>query len=127
MAIERDLADVRGRSLATAHNGLVYAVAYDPDAAHGVAAQTRNALAFLADRLEAFGAGRSGLLQVTIYLHDMADKPAMDDVWCEWIGPSTNWPQRACVGADLGDAGRTLIEIVVIAAQDQGEAQSQKR
>jgi hypothetical protein len=37
----------------------------------------------------------------------------MDPVWCTWIGPEENWPQRACVGADLDD--RYLIEIVVIA------------
>ena len=43
-------------------------------------------------------------------------KTEMDEVWCEWIGHRNNWPQRACVGADLGD-DVTLIEIVVIAAQ----------
>ena len=43
-------------------------------------------------------------------------KPEMDEIWCEWIGPPENWPQRACVGADLGD-DVSLIEAVVIAAQ----------
>ena len=43
----------------------------------------------------------------------MKSKEQMDQVWCEWIGPKENWPQRACVGADL--AGNDLIEIVVTA------------
>ncbi|MCF2870470.1 RidA family protein [Octadecabacter sp. G9-8] len=117
MTIEREPADIAGRSLTTAHNGVVYAVAYDPAAADGIVAQTQNALAFLDDRLAGFGASKAGLLQVTIYLHDMANKGEMDRVWTAWIGPQDNWPQRACVGADLGDRGTTLIEIVAIAAQ----------
>lgn len=116
-SIERTIGPVQGRSLAVAHGGTVYAVAYDPDAADGIAAQTRNALAFLDARLAELGSGKAGLLQVTIYLQDMTMKQAMDVVWCDWVGPPDNWPQRACVGANLGDGGVSLIEIVAIAAQ----------
>lgn len=119
-SIQRTTAPVHGRSLAVAHGGCVYAVAYDPAAAQGIAAQTEHALAFLEVRLAEHGSDKTGLLQVTIYLHDMSMKPAMDVVWCDWIGPPDTWPQRACVGADLGDSGKTLIEIVVIAAQHAG-------
>ncbi|KIC49287.1 hypothetical protein RA29_15635 [Tateyamaria sp. ANG-S1] len=115
--MQRWHAPARGRSLAVAHGGLVYAVAYDPDAAQGIAAQTTNALAFLNDRLAEAGSDKSRLLQVTIYLQDMTMKREMDVVWTEWIGPPENWPQRACMGADIGDNGTTLIEIVAIAAQ----------
>ena len=59
------------------------------------------------------GSGKSGLLQATVYLSDIATKPEMDTIWREWIGPEENWPQRACVGAGL-DTGY-LIEVVVIA------------
>ncbi len=117
VTIRRELAPVAGRSLTVDHGGLVYAVAYDPAAADGIAAQTVNTLAFLEERLTKAGSGKSGLLQVTIYLHDMDMKAEMDVVWTEWIGPQENWPQRACVGADLGDGGASLIEIVAIAAQ----------
>ena len=48
-------------------------------------------------------------------------KPEMDKVWCEWIGSEENLPQRACVGADLGDT-KTLIEITAIAAQSENFA-----
>jgi len=54
------------------------------------------------------------LLQATVYLRDMSMKADMDAVWCAWIGGEENWPQRACVGADL--AGDDLVEIVVTAA-----------
>lgn len=114
--ITRTLAPVRGRSLAVAHDGRAYVAAYDPDASEGIVAQTRAALAFLDAQLASVGAAKSGLLQVTIYLQNMTHKAAMDEVWCDWIGPSSNWPQRACMGADIGDGGVTLIEIVAIAA-----------
>ncbi|WP_166418938.1 RidA family protein [Cochlodiniinecator piscidefendens] len=113
--IERIIAPTNGRSLASVYAGLVYAVAYDPMAADGIKAQTYNALAFLDQRLSELGSEKSALLQVTIYLDDMSLKTEMDEVWCEWIGPKENWPQRACVGVDLGDEGKTLIEIVVTA------------
>jgi len=52
---------------------------------------------------------------VQIFLADLSQKAAMDEVWNDWIGPDwQNWPQRACVGAPL--AGDTLVEIVITAA-----------
>ncbi|MGX9356240.1 Rid family hydrolase [Roseobacteraceae bacterium S113] len=114
--IDRVRGEAPGRVLARAHAGLVYAVAYDPLPADGIEAQTRNALAFLDNTLADLGADRGGLLQVTVYLAHMSDKAAMDAVFLNWIGPEENWPQRACIGVDLGSRG-DLIEIVVIAAQ----------
>ena len=51
----------------------------------------------------------------SVHLSDIAGKAEMDAVWCEWIGPPANWPQRACVQAAL--APGTLVEITVIAAR----------
>jgi enamine deaminase RidA (YjgF/YER057c/UK114 family) len=70
-------------------------------------------LAALDKNLEDAGSDKTRLLQATVYLNDMATKADMDAVWCDWIGDSENWPQRACVGADL--AGDDLVEIVVTA------------
>lgn len=95
------------------HGGLVYAVATDTTSAAGITEQTRRALAALDKNLEDAGSDKSRLLQATVYLRDMAAKPEMDAVWCDWIGGAGNWPQRACVGADL--AGDDLVEIVVTA------------
>ncbi|WP_299701568.1 Rid family hydrolase [uncultured Tateyamaria sp.] len=118
MNIKRILSNAKGRSDAVAFNGMAFVVAYDPDAAHGIVAQTRNSLSFLETKLSEVDSGKDALLQVTVFLSDMSMKPEMDRVWCEWIGSEVNWPQRACVGADLGD-DVTLIEITVIAAQSE--------
>ena len=79
-----------------------------------LAEQTRNTLCELDRVLAKAGSGKAGLLQATVYLSDISSKPNMDAVWCEWIGPEENWPQRACIGVELED--RYLIEVVVIAA-----------
>ncbi len=105
--------DAPGRCAAVQSDGLVYAVATDPQCADGIVAQTRNALDELDKVLAKAGSGKAGLVQATVYLSDVSEKPQMDDVWCDWIGPQDNWPQRACIGVDL-DAG-WLIEIVVTA------------
>ena len=113
MTITRIAGASRGRSRAVVHGGLVYAVATDTTSSAGMAEQTRRALAALDKNLEDAGSDKSRLLQATVYLRDMAAKPEMDAVWCDWIGGAENWPQRACVGADL--AGADLVEIVVTA------------
>ena len=113
MTITRIAGASRGRSRAVAHNGLVYAVATDTTSAAGITEQTRRCLEALNEALADAGSDKSRLLQATVYLRDMATKAEMDAVWCDWIGGAENWPQRACVGADL--AGADLIEIVVTA------------
>lgn len=102
-----------GRSKAVASDGLVYAVATDPVLAPDIRAQTKNTLAELERVLESAGSGKPGLLQATVYLKDVKQKQALDEIWIDWIGPEDNWPQRACVGVDLDEG--CLIEVVVIA------------
>ena len=112
--IERLPGSAKGRSRATVHNGLVYAVATDPASAKTVAEQTRNTLAALQKTLVEAGSGKDRIVQATVYLRDMATKAEMDEVWCDWIGPEENWPQRACIGTDLAEEDR--VEIVLVAA-----------
>ena len=114
MTIERIQGSAKGRARATRYGGLVYAVATDPESAPGIAAQTRNTLALLEKNLVDGGSDKTRIVQATVYLTDMNNKDAMDEVWCEWIGGPENWPQRACVGTGL--AGKTLVEIVAVAA-----------
>ena len=115
MQIKRFPEGRQGRCAAVVAGGLVYAVAVDPSESDGIAAQTRNALAEIDRVLALAGSGKSGLLQATVYLNDMSHKSVMNDIWCDWIGPQDNWPQRACVGATLADGH--LIEVVVTAIQ----------
>ncbi len=103
----------KGRCSAVVSGGLVYAVATDPLCAEGIAEQTRNTLHELDRVLTKAGSGKAGLVQATVYLSDISSKSEMDAVWCAWIGPEENWPQRACIGVEL--EGRCLIEIVVVA------------
>ncbi|MEP0943443.1 MAG: RidA family protein [Rhizobiaceae bacterium] len=116
VSLRRIPSQAQGRSDAVAYNGIAYVVAYDPKAAEGIAAQTENCLRFLDGKLSEVGSAKEMLLQVTVFLSDMSMKREMDRVWCDWIGPEENWPQRACVGADLGD-DTCLIEITATAAQ----------
>lgn len=114
--IERWQAEAAGRCRSTAWRDLVFSVATAENAGPSVAEQTRRSLATLQRNLEDAGSDRSRLLSATVYLSDIATKAEMDRVWCEWIGPSSNWPQRACVQAAL--APGTLVEITVIAARN---------
>lgn len=114
MSITRLAGTARGRSRASICGGLVYAVATDAHSAPSVAEQTRNTLAALAATLEEAGSGKDRIVQATVYLRDMATKAEMDAVWCDWIGPPENWPQRACIGTDLAEDDR--VEIVLVAA-----------
>ncbi|WP_299503635.1 RidA family protein [uncultured Roseobacter sp.] len=113
--IQRIHGPAKGRSTVSIFSGLVFAVAYDPDMTADIVDQTRNTLAFLDKHLVDAGSDKSAILQATVYLCDMSMKPKMDTVWEEWIGPPENWPQRACVGSDLGEG--SLIEVVVTAVQ----------
>ena len=112
--IERWAGDARGRCRATAWRDLVFTVATAPGAS--VAEQTRNSLAAIDRNLADAGSARTRLLSATVFLTDIANKAEMDAVWCDWIGPADNWPQRACVQAQL--APGTLVEITIIAARE---------
>ena len=114
MTIKRVPGDYPGRSRATINNGLVYTVGTDIDSSPTVASQTRRILSDLEAVLDEAGSGKDCIVQATVYLRDMATKPEMDAVWCEWIGPAENWPQRACIGTDLAEEDK--VEIVLVAA-----------
>jgi enamine deaminase RidA (YjgF/YER057c/UK114 family) len=112
--IERVRGDYPGRSRASIHNGLIYTVGTDIASSPTVAEQTRRILSDLESVLDAAGSGKDKIVQATVYLRDMTTKPEMDAVWCDWIGPPENWPQRACIGTDLAEDDR--VEIVLVAA-----------
>lgn len=111
--VKRFPVEGKGRCSAVVSDGLVYAVATDPACAEGIAEQTRGTLQELDAVLDKAGSAKTQLIQATVYLSDISSKPDMDAVWCEWIGPEQNWPQRACVGAALDEG--YLIEVVVVA------------
>ena len=91
--IERWQGDAKGRSRATAWRDLVFTVATAPGPT--VAGQTRASLAQISANLVEAGTDHTRLLSATVYLTNIANKAQMDAAWCEWIGDSANWPQRA--------------------------------
>lgn len=76
--------------------------------------QTRSVLSQIDTLLAEAGASKSDLLSVTVYLPNIADFAAMNEVYDAWIDPA-NPPARACVEARLA-APDLRIEIVAVAA-----------
>ena len=103
-------------SKAVEHNGTVYiAGTTAADRSVGMKEQTAQILATIDGLLAKCGTNKSKLLSATIYISDMAQKPAMNEAWLAWIDLK-NPPTRACVTAELGTP-TTLVEIVVTAAK----------
>lgn len=98
------------------HNGTLYlAGLVAEDLSRDIAGQSHDVLRQLAAVLDAHGSDMTRVLQVTIYLADLADKPGFDAVWKQTFAPEY-LPARACFAtADLGP--RVLLEMVVIAAK----------
>ncbi len=111
--IERYPGPATGRTKTSAYGDLVYTVWVSPDPDADITEQTRRTLDAIQDNLVEAGSDKTRLLSVTVYITDMANKPAMDVVWNEWIGGDTeHWPQRACV--QVGLAADTLVEVVAV-------------
>jgi enamine deaminase RidA (YjgF/YER057c/UK114 family) len=101
---------------AVVHGSTVYLagqVASDPSA--DVKAQTRDILAQIDRLLGGLGSSKQRLLSATIYLADMADYAAMNEVWDAWV-PASDLPARATVQARLAKP-EYRIEIQAIAAR----------
>ena len=102
-------------SQATATDTTVYLCGLTADGKDkDVQAQTREVLAKIDKCLKHFGTDKSKLLSAVIYLDDLRRKPAMNEVWKEWLGDLKR-PARACIGVQL-ELG-TQVEIMVVAAR----------
>ena len=72
-------------------------VADDRDA--DMATQTRQVLASIDRLLREVGSDKSRLLSATIYLPDMADFPALNAIWEEWVVPDREASAQYTVGS----------------------------
>lgn len=116
--IERKRGGARGRNKSSAYKDLVWTVATSSDTSLSIKGQTRLTLDMIDANLAELGSDKHSMISVQVFIANMADKPAMDEVWCEWIGEDpSHWPQRACLGVDL--AGDDLIEVVVTALRTE--------
>jgi len=103
-------------SEAAIFNGVVYLAGMVPEGdASDIRGQTANVLAQVDQRLAEAGSDKTRILRAQIYLADIADIAAMNEVWDAWV-PAGHAPPRATVQAALAQP-RWKIEIVVTAAQ----------
>jgi len=97
------------------HNGVCYlAGQVAADDKQDIAGQTRQVLAAIDALLARAGSDKSRLLMVQIFIADLADFPAMNEVWEAWL-PAGSAPPRATVQAALARPG-WKVEMVVTAA-----------
>ena len=82
------------------------------DTAQDVRGQTRDVLEQLDALLEQHGTDKTRLLQAQIWLADIADRAALNEVWSAWL-PQGGAPARACVQAVLADPAYR-VEIMLI-------------
>jgi enamine deaminase RidA (YjgF/YER057c/UK114 family) len=85
------------------------------DANKDIKGQTAEVLAQIDDILEHHGTDKTRLLQAQIWVKDIRDREALNEVWVDWL-PADGAPARACVQADLANP-RLLVEIMVTACK----------
>ncbi len=101
-------------SQAVIHNGTVYLAGQVGTPGADVASQTRDCLDAIDALLEEAGTNKSKLLQVIIWLADMADFQDMNAVYDAWVDPA-NPAARACGEAKLATPDYK-VEFIVTAA-----------
>jgi enamine deaminase RidA (YjgF/YER057c/UK114 family) len=96
-------------------NGTVYlAGQVASDATQDIRGQTAQVLAMIDKLLAEAGSDRAHILMAQIFLADLADFDAMNEVWDDWVAPG-DAPPRATVQARLAKP-QWKIEVVVTAA-----------
>ncbi len=103
-------------SSAVTHNGIVYLAGKGAHFEGDITTHTDHVLTELEKELENAGSSMEQVLKVNVYLHDLADYDAMNDVFRGRFGDSP--PVRTTVAAYGGIPGDSLIEIDCIATLD---------
>lgn len=102
-------------SEAAIHQGVVYLAGMVPEcAATDIRSQSADVLRQVDLRLAEAGSDKTRILRAQIFLCDIGDIAAMNEVWDAWVIAGTA-PPRATVQAALGDPA-WRIEVVVTAA-----------
>lgn len=100
---------------AVVYNGAVHIAGQVADNRKGgIAEQTRDVLAKIEALLKEAGADKSKLVAVNVFLPQIGDFDAMNEIYDAWID-SANPPARACVEARLADPD-LRVEMTAIAA-----------
>lgn len=97
------------------HNGTIYlAGQIADDTTQDVQGQMREVLAHVDRLLSEAGSDKTCILMTQIFISDMANFPAMNEVWDEWVAQG-HTPPRATVEAKLANPA-CLVEVCVTAA-----------
>lgn len=115
MSITRLGTERRRMSKIVIHNNTVYLcgqVAKDADA--DISEQTKTMLEKVDALLLEAGSDRKHILSATVYIKDMKDFAAMNEVWDNWVVEGHS-PARACVQASLARP-ELLVEVSIVAA-----------
>jgi len=97
-------------------HGFVYlqgVTARDP--AKDIKGQTAEVLEQIDALLETHGTDKTRLLTAQIWLKNITDRAALNELWTAWL-PTGGAPARACVQAELADP-KLLVEIMVTACK----------
>lgn len=115
MTIER-IGSTERMSKIVKHNNTIYLCGQTAgEAQWDMAEQTRQCLKKVEDLLEEAGSDKNKILSTTIYVRDMKDFAAMNEVWDAWVADGEK-PARACVEARMARP-EILVELTVVAAQ----------
>jgi enamine deaminase RidA (YjgF/YER057c/UK114 family) len=99
----------------TIHNGTVYlAGQIAEDGTQDIRGQTAQVLASIDKLLSEAGTDKAHILRCQIFIKDLGDFAAMNEVWEDWVSPG-DAPPRATVQANLARP-EWKIEMVVTAA-----------
>ena len=97
------------------HNGVCYlAGQVAADGSQDMSGQVRQVLAQIDGLLARAGTDKSRILMCQIFVVDLAEFPALNAVWEQWVAPG-NAPPRATVQARLAKP-EWKVEMVVTAA-----------
>jgi enamine deaminase RidA (YjgF/YER057c/UK114 family) len=103
-------------SKAVEYHGFVYLQGVTArDTSKDIKGQTADILAQIDELLEHHGTDKTRLLQALIWVKDIKDRAAMNEVWTPWLAKD-GAPARACVQAELASP-HILVEIMVTACK----------
>lgn len=98
------------------HNGTIYLCGQTAkDATKNITEQTITTLEKVEELLKKAGSDKKHIISVTIYVRDMKDFSAMNEVWDAWVEEGFQ-PARACVEARIARP-ELLVEMSVVAAK----------
>lgn len=100
----------------TTFNGVVYLVEVPTIESGSMTEQAQDLLANVELRLAEAGTSKANLLQVQVFLTNMADYEQFNAVWEEWL-PAGCAPSRACIEVKGLARPGWCVELVITAAK----------